>query len=137
MSNLTSLKKYWYWVALVVLSALIASAAFVAPGKVSQIELEREAFVAANRLKAQMLKEPDTLFYSLASPSLIPQFADILQKSGYAHRVLRYELYDRGGQLAFTSGLAGLKLDDEVATLFVSPADEAPKVTLYQGSGEG
>ncbi|MGH6803632.1 MAG: putative bifunctional diguanylate cyclase/phosphodiesterase [Methyloceanibacter sp.] len=137
MSTLTSLKKYWYWVALVVLSALIASAAFVAPSKISRIELEREALVAAGRLKAQMLKEPDALFYSLASPSLTPQFADILDKSGYSHRVLRYELYDRDGQLAFTSGLAGLKLDDEIATLFASPADEAPKVTLYQGSGEG
>ena len=40
MSTLTSLKKYWYWVALVVLSALIASAAFVAPSKISRIELE-------------------------------------------------------------------------------------------------
>jgi diguanylate cyclase (GGDEF)-like protein len=137
MSTLTSLKKYWYWVALVVLSALIASAAFVAPSKISRIELEREALVAAGRLKAQMLKEPDALFYSLASPSLTPQFADILDKSGYSHRVLRYELFDRDGQLAFTSGLAGLKLDDEIATLFASPADEAPKVTLYQGSGEG
>jgi diguanylate cyclase (GGDEF)-like protein len=137
MSTLTSLKKYWYWVALVVLSALIASAAFVAPSRISRIELEREALVAASRLKAHMLKEPDALYYSLASPSLTPQFADILDKSGYSHRVLRYELYDRDGQLAFTSGLAGLKLDDEIATLFASPADEAPKVTLYQGSGEG
>ena len=137
MSTLTSLKKYWYWVALVVLSVLIASAAFVAPSKISQIELEREALVAANRLKARMLNEPDALFYSLASPSPTPQFAEILDKSGYSHRVLRYELYDRDGQLAFTSGLAGLKLDDDIATLFASPADEAPKVTLYQGSGEG
>ena len=137
MTTLTSLKKYWYWAALVVLSALIASAAFVAPSKISRIELEREALVAANRLKAQMLQEPDALFYSLASPSPTPQFAEILDKSGYGHRVLRYELYDRAGQLAFTSGLAGLKLDDDIATLFASPADEAPKVTLYQGSGEG
>jgi hypothetical protein len=75
MSTLTSLKKYWYWVALVVLSALIASAAFVAPSRISQIELEREALVAANRLKARMLNEPDALFYSLASPSPTPPFA--------------------------------------------------------------
>jgi hypothetical protein len=71
MSTLTSLKKYWYWVALVVLSVLIASAAFVAPSKISQIELEREALVAANRLKAQMLNEPDALFYS--SPARRPR----------------------------------------------------------------
>jgi len=137
MSTLTSLKKYWYWVALVVLSALIASAAFVAPSKISRIELEREALVAAGRLKAQMLKEPDALFYSLASPSLTPQFADILDKSGYSHRVLRYELFDRDGQLAFTSGLAGLKLDDEIATLFASPADEAPKVLSIKAQAKG
>ena len=95
MSGLASLKKYWYWVVLVVLSALIATAAVVAPGKISQIELEREALIAADRLKAQMLKEPDTLFYALSSPSATPQFAEILDKSGYSHRVLRYELYDQ------------------------------------------
>ena len=47
MSALVALKKYWYWAVLVVLSALIAAAAFVAPSKISQIELEREALVAA------------------------------------------------------------------------------------------
>ncbi len=135
MSALASHKKYWYWVVLVALSALIAAAAFVAPGKISQIELKREALVAADRLKAQMLKEPDALFYALASPSATPQFADILNKSGYGPRVLRYELYGRDGQLAFTSGRAGLQLDDDLATLLASPSDEAPKVTLYQVSG--
>ena len=37
MSALASLKKQWYWVGLVALSALIAAAAFVAPGKISQL----------------------------------------------------------------------------------------------------
>ena len=82
MSALASHKKYWYWVVLVALSALIAAAAFVAPGKISQFELEREALIAADRLKAQMLNEPDALFYALASPSATPQFADILDKTG-------------------------------------------------------
>ena len=49
--------------------------------------------------------------------------------------MLRYELYNREGQLEFTSGLSGLQLDDNLATLLASPADEAPKVTLYQSSG--
>ncbi len=135
MSALVVLKKYWYWVVLAALSALVATAAFVAPGKISHIELEREALVAANRLKAQMLKEPDALFYALTSPSLTPQFAEILDKSGYGHRVLRYELYDPAGQLAFTSGLAGLQLDGELASMLANPSNEAAKVTLYQGSG--
>ncbi len=136
MSALASHKKYWYWVVLVALSALIAAAAFVAPGKISQIELKREALVAADRLKAQMLKEPDALFYALANPSATPQFADILNKSGYGPRVLRYELYEPDGELAFTSGLAGLQLDEDLATLLASPAEAAPKVTLYQVSGD-
>ncbi len=136
MSALASHKKYWYWVVLVALSALIAAAAFVAPGKISQIELKREALVAADRLKAQMLKEPDALFYALANPSATPQFADILNKSGYGSRVLRYELYEPDGELAFTAGLAGLQLDEDLATLLASPADAAPKVTLYQASGD-
>ena len=134
MSALASFKKHSHWAALVVLSALIAAAAFVAPNKISQFELEREALVAANRLKAQLLKEPDALFYALTSPSHTPQFADILNKSGYGPRVLRYELYDQEGGLAFTSGLAGLKLRNQFATLLASPADATPKVVLYQSS---
>ena len=135
MSALASHKKYWYWVVLAALSALIAAAAFVAPGEITQLELKREALTAADRLKAQMLNEPDALFYALASPSATPQFADILNKTGYGHRVLRYELYNRDGQLEFTSGLSGLQLDGDLATLLASPADVTPKVTLYQTSG--
>ena len=63
-----------------------------------------------------MLKEPDALVDALTSPSLTPQFGAILDRSGYGHRVLRYELYDQQGGLAFTSGMAGLKLDDELPT---------------------
>ncbi|MGZ8417736.1 MAG: diguanylate cyclase domain-containing protein, partial [Methyloceanibacter sp.] len=135
MSALASHKKYWYWVVLAALSALIAAAAFVAPGRITQFELKREALTAADRLKAQMLYEPDALFYALASPSATPQFADILNKTVYGHRVLRYELYNRDGQLEFTSGLSGLQLDGDLATLLASPADVTPKVTLYQTSG--
>jgi diguanylate cyclase (GGDEF)-like protein len=132
MTALASLKKHWYWAGLVVLSALIATAALVAPGKISRYELEREAFTAAQRLRVQMLNEPDTLFYALSSPSFATQFADILDKWGYSHRVLRYELYDQKGNLDFTSGLAGLKLDDEVATLLAKPSSEAPSNALYK-----
>jgi hypothetical protein len=107
MSGLASLKKHWYWAGLVVLSTLIAAGAFVAPGKISRYELEREAFTAAQRLRVQMLNEPETLFYALSSPSFTTQFTDILDKWGYSHRVLRYEIYDQKGNLAFTSGLAG------------------------------
>ena len=132
MSGLASLKKHWYWVGLVVLSALIATAALVAPGKISRYELEREAFTAAQRLRVQMLNEPDTLFHALSSPSFTTQFAEILDKWGYSHRVLRYELYDQKGGLDFTSGLSGLKLDDEFATLLARPSSEAPSIALYK-----
>ena len=114
------------------LSALIATAALVAPGKISRYELEREAFTAAQRLRVQMLNEPDTLFYALSSPSFTTQFAEILDKWGYSHRVLRYELYDQKGGLDFTSGLSGLKLDDEFATLLAKPSSEAPSIALYK-----
>ena len=132
MSGLASLKKHCYWAGLVVLSALIATAALVAPGKISRYELEREAFTAAQRLRVQMLNEPDTLFYALSSPSFTTQFAEILDKWGYSHRVLRYELYDQKGGLDFTSGLSGLKLDDEFATLLARPSSEAPSIALYK-----
>jgi hypothetical protein len=131
-----SLNKYWYWALLLAMGAVIAAAALVAPGKISRLELEREASVAAARLKTKMLQEPDALFHALGRPSSRPRFGDILAKTGYGHRVLRYELYDRDGQLAFTSGLAGLKLEEELASLLASPAREEAKVTLYQSSAK-
>ncbi len=134
MSALASVKKHFYWVGLTVLGALIAAAAFVAPSKISQIELEREAQVAASRIKAQMLREPDALVYALTSPSHTPQFTEILGKSGYGPRVLRYELYDQAGVLTFTSGMAGMTLDQGLAALLASPANEAPKVALYHST---
>ena len=72
MTGFASLKKQWHWAGLALLSALIATAAFVAPDRNSHIELEREASVAATRLKAQILKEPDTLLGVLEGPALTP-----------------------------------------------------------------
>jgi hypothetical protein len=48
---LASIKKHAYWVGLAVLGALITAAAFVAPGRISQMELEREALIAAIRCR--------------------------------------------------------------------------------------
>jgi hypothetical protein len=42
MSALASLKKNLHWAGLVLLSALIAATAFVAPSRISRLELERE-----------------------------------------------------------------------------------------------
>ena len=134
MSAFASLKKNLHWAGLALLAALIAAIAYVAPSQISRLELQREARVAADRLQAQLLKEPDALFHALTHPSLAPQFAAILDKSGYGHRVLRYELYDEKGALAFTSGLAGLSLDGDVAGQIAKPSHEPAKVILYTGS---
>jgi diguanylate cyclase (GGDEF)-like protein len=131
---MASLKKHSYWVGLAVLGALIVAAALVAPGRISHLELEREASVAASRIKAQMLKEPDTLYYALTSPAEPPTFGDILAKSGYGPRVIRYELYDQSGALTFTSGLSAMRLDHDLTGMLVSPAEAAPQIALYHGS---
>lgn len=77
MASLGSLNKYWYWALLLAVGAGVAAAALVAPGKISRLELEREASVAAARLKTKMLQEPDALFHALGRPSSTPQFKDI------------------------------------------------------------
>ena len=136
MSSLASLKKHWYWAGVLALGAAIAAVALVAPGKISRIELEREASLAAARLKTQMPQEPEALSDAIRSPSVIPNFADILAKSGYGDRVLRYELYDRNGKLVYTSGLASLPLKEDLASLLTSPAQEEAKVTLYESSAD-
>ncbi len=135
MTGFASLKNQWHWAGLSLLSALIAAAAFVVPDRISHIELEREASVAATRLKAQILKEPDALLEALSGPALTPQFAALFDKSGYGHRVLRYEFYDKDGRLAFTSGLAGLSLSDEIAQPPVATTNDAPRVFVYEGTG--
>jgi diguanylate cyclase (GGDEF)-like protein len=130
MSGNALLKKHW--AGLVLLSALIAVTALIAPGRVSLLELEREALVAESRIRAQMQKEPDALLNAMTRPALTPHIGGVLEHSGYGHRVLRYELYDTQGELAFTSGKAGLDLSDEgpVALPKVS------EVSLYEGSSE-
>jgi diguanylate cyclase (GGDEF)-like protein len=134
MSSLASLKKHWYWAGVLALGAAIAAVALAAPGRISRIELEREASLVAARLKTQMVQEPEALSDAIRTPSVTPTFADILAKSGYGDRALRYELYDRGGKLVYTSGIAGLPLDKHLASLLTSPAPEEAKVTLYEGS---
>jgi hypothetical protein len=67
---LESLKRQWHWAGLVRLCALIAVAAFVAPSHVSELELEREAYTAADRLEAKMLKEPEVVIGALMQPGL-------------------------------------------------------------------
>lgn len=130
-----SLRKHWHWAGLVLLCALIVAAAFVAPSKVSLLELEREALIAVDRLRAQMEKEPDTLFNAISRPAMAPHLSELLDNSGYGHRVLRYELYDRNGRLSFTSGQAGLSLGHDLGDRITPP--QAAEVALYEASGDG
>ena len=134
MASFASLKKHWYWAGVLALGAAIAALALAVPGKVSRIELERQASHAALRLKSQMLQEPEVLSDAIRAPSITPTFADILAKTGYGDRVLRYELYDRTGKLLYTSGLTDLPLERNLASLLTSPAPEEAKVTLYESS---
>ena len=137
MAIFESLKKQWHWVGLALLCALIAVTAFLAPGKIGNLELRREAVTAAERIRAQMLKEPDAVFDALMHPGLSPQFANILDHAGYAHRVLRFELYDEAERLRFTSGQAGLNLSDVPASATAGPTPETPEVALYKAAAEG
>jgi diguanylate cyclase (GGDEF)-like protein len=137
MAVFESLKKQWHWTGLALLCALIAVTAFLAPGKISTLELRREAVTAADRIRAQMLKEPDAVFDALTRPGLAPQLANILDHAGYSHRVLRFELYDEAERLRFTSGLSGLNLSDAPATATAGPTSETPEVALYEASVKG
>jgi hypothetical protein len=61
MSVSALIKKYWLWAGLVLLCAMIAYAAFVAPSRIGQLELEREARTASARIGAGLKGEPSTL----------------------------------------------------------------------------
>jgi diguanylate cyclase (GGDEF)-like protein len=128
-------KERWHWTGLALLCALIAVTAILAPGKISSLELRREAVMAADRIREQMMKEPDAVFDALMRPGLAPQLANVLDHAGYAHRVLRFELYDEAGRLRFTSGLSGLNLSDVPPSATASPTVETPEVALHESAG--
>ena len=59
--------------------------------------------------------------------------SSIFHDLGYDHRVLRYEIYDDAGNLAFTYTKPGLQLDHEMSE--VPQGDDDPKVSIYNRSG--
>ena len=129
-----SLKKYWHWAGLALLSAVIAATALIAPSRVSLLALEREALVAEDRIHAQLLEDPNVVFDALTRPGAAVQLGEVFEQTGYARRVLRYELYDARGRLVFTSGRASLHLGDNLAGVTSNPTKEGAVVGLYSGS---
>ena len=130
-----SLKRYWHWLGLALLSALIAVTAFLAPSRVSHLELKREAVVAEDRILIRLLEDPQIVLNALTIPGAAPQLSEIFEDAGYATRILRYELYDAQGRLVFTSGRASLELND-VVDVTQNPAQEGAVVGLYTGHTE-
>jgi len=130
-----SLQKYWHWLGLALLSALIGVTAFLAPSRVSHLELEREALVAEERIHTRLSEDPQVVLDALTVPGAAPQLSEIFEEAGYATRVLRYELYDAQGRLVFTSGQAGLDLSD-VVDVMQSPVQDGPAVGLYSGHAD-
>ena len=129
-------KKYWHWAGLALLSALIVSTAFIAPGRVSLLELEHEALLAQNRIHAQMLEDPQVVHNALTVPGAAPQLSELFHASGYAPRVLRYELYNAKGRLLFTSGHANVRLDGPPLNVTSNPAQQGSVVSLQSGGGD-
>ena len=113
MLGLATITRYWYWAALALVSTLIAVAALVAPGRISVMELEREALTAATRIRAQALEEPEYFYNAFSKPAHAPRLNELFDRAGYAQRVLRYELYDAKGDLIFTSGKSGLQVAED------------------------
>lgn len=137
MSALTSLKKNWIWAGLLLLCVLIAAAAFIAPGKIGRMELRRDATEAAMRIGSEINKaHPGSLVDAFARPALAAHIGRILDRLGYDHRVLRYELYDASGKRAFTSSKSGIPLDQELTAVPPRVAAAAdPEVTIHNRSG--
>jgi len=126
-----SLKKHWHWVGLAFLATLIAVTALIAPSRVSHLELEREAVVAENRIRTQLLDDPQAVLQALTVPGAAPQLSKIFQEAGYGTRILRYELYNAQGRLVFTSGRSSLSVTDKVVEVTPNPVQEGAVVGLY------
>ncbi|MEG6508539.1 bifunctional diguanylate cyclase/phosphodiesterase [Methyloligella sp. 2.7D] len=135
------LKQHWQWAGFGLLAVLICAIAIIAPAKISGYQLEREAETAANRISSELVSRPGYLLDALASPSLASRMNEMFGELGYAHRILRYELYDSDGKLVFTSGQSALDLDsaqgDTTAGAPAAPRHSRPSVSLYDGTGDG
>lgn len=140
MISMATLNKNGHWFAFAFLALLICAIAFFAPARVSSMQLVREARTAASSIASEIENEPGYLFDSLAKRSLAPRMGELLEQMGYGHRILRYEIYDKNGRLAFTSGDSGLDLESEVEPS--GPSKKAgtgapsPVVQLYRGIGD-
>jgi len=126
-------REYWHWAGLA-LSALIVLTALIAPSRVSLLELEHEALVAEERIRAQMLKDPQVVHNALTVPGAAPQLSEIFDASGYAPRVLRYELYNAKGRLLFTSGHANLRLDVPPLNVTAKPGQRGTAISLHSSA---
>ncbi|XSG81668.1 MAG: putative bifunctional diguanylate cyclase/phosphodiesterase [Methyloligella sp. ZOD6] len=137
---MATLNKNGHWFAFAFLGLLICAIAFFAPARISDMQLEREAHSAATRIASQIKDQPGYLFDSLAKRSLAPRMGELLEQMGYGHRILRYEIYDRNGKLAFTSGQSNLDLSSGVsphgAEKHTKSSQSGPSVQLYQGTGD-
>jgi diguanylate cyclase (GGDEF)-like protein len=136
MLRIDWLKTHWHWVGLALLSALIVATALVAPSSVSRLELEHEALVAENRIRTGVFDEPNVVLDSLTRPGLAPQLREVFNKSGYGHRILRFELYSAKGTLLFTSGESGVALGDRLVNVTKNPTHDGSVVGLFEGSSE-
>jgi diguanylate cyclase (GGDEF)-like protein len=128
-SAIEALKRHWYWGGLLLLAILIGTVAFLTPSKISVRELQHEAEIAKSRLQAQLAQEPGILLDMLNRPAVAPELSQVFEKSGYGHRLLRYELYDARGNLTFTSGKSGLDLGERIAETM------GPKIPPQAGVG--
>jgi diguanylate cyclase (GGDEF)-like protein len=133
MSALASLKRNWIWAGLLLLCMLIAATAFIAPSRIGRMELRNDAKVTATLISDAVKKQPQTLIGAFAPPELAAHVSSIFHDLGYDHRVLRYEIYDDAGNLAFTYSKPGLQLDHEMSE--VPQGDDDPKVSIYNRSG--
>ncbi len=134
MSALALLKKNWLWAVLVLICAVVAYAAIVAPSEIGKMELQYEADTAATRISAELKGEPGTLIDAFTRPALAPHASRVFDQLGYGPRVLRYDLYDNAGNLTFTGGKAGLDLGADVEGAPHEFPNGQPTVTLHNRS---
>ena len=103
MSALASLKRNWIWAGLLLLCVLIAATAFIAPSRIGRMELRDDAKVTAAHISDAVENAAADADRRLRpGRNWRPSVSSIFHDLGYDHRVLRYEIYDVAGNLAFT-----------------------------------
>jgi diguanylate cyclase (GGDEF)-like protein len=112
MSVPAALKTHGHWAVLGASGVLIALAGLAVLYSISSLELKRDAETIYEQVERIATEHPGQVLDAMENPAFAPALGELIGRTGFGHRVLRYELFNEKGELIFSGGgLSGIALD--------------------------